>query len=80
VRVARNPWRGLALTTAGRSLAALQGGVMATALRTKAEVEHDLAFWTHEQRIDGLVHLAVVIADAHDAPSLLDEWERLACD
>jgi hypothetical protein len=50
---------------------------MATALRTKAEVEHDLAFWTHEA---GRV---VCVSDDHremheTINALLDEWERLS--
>jgi ABC-type uncharacterized transport system ATPase subunit len=49
---------------------------MAAALRTRAEVEHDLAFWTHE------AERVVCVSEDHavchqEIDALLDEWLRL---
>jgi hypothetical protein len=50
---------------------------MVAALRTRTEVEHDLAFWTHE------AERAMCVSEDHavchrEIDTLLDEWERLA--
>jgi ABC-type uncharacterized transport system ATPase subunit len=49
---------------------------MAVALRTRAEVEHDLAFWTHEaERVTCAAEDHALCHREIDA--LLGEWERL---